>query len=604
MSNRKNKIIVSLILLIVLVSTTIIGYNLYSDNQDEERRLHEAYNQVYHSYNETREELNAFYYSQAVSMLESPEIMDSFQKRNHDKLYTLVRSQWIAMQRENPWLVVMQFHSSDGRSLLRLHQPEVYGDHVATLRPMIKSVHETQQRIAGVEEGRQGLAYRILIPAFNHGIYIGAIEFGIAEPYIMDKIHRFSGYTSFFFIDKNLLGKFARVSDPIQIGQYIGMNIPVQYRPFFEEYAKQHSNITNSLFSYSHKTYEVNVLNVKSYDSTPVGMILFLRPSNDFKAHVRHTIIASSVIMLGLILLIVLITDRIYRYVIQKMSFEERYSQTILDTVPSPVIVTDGSEIIAANSSFLSYFDYETVDSFKKEHACVCEYFEAGETNEFLMPTMNDDQRWTEYMLEHPLKTHKAKITVNGLTTIFEVRISVLKVNEEIRYVVIFNDISIMQMQTMIDPLTKIPNRFHFTMVYEHTIKIAQRSKDGLSVIFFDIDHFKDVNDTYGHLIGDTVLQHVSEVVSQLIRRSDFLARWGGEEFVILLPDTDLEEAARVAEMIRLTISTTYFHEVGTITCSFGVVAMEEMEEGEHLLHRADELLYEAKHSGRNKIAY
>lgn len=99
-------------------------------------------------------------------------------------------------------------------------------------------------------------------------------------------------------------------------------------------------------------------------------------------------------------------------------------------------------------------------------------------------------------------------------------------------------------------------------------------------------------------------MQHVSDLVSQLIRRSDFFARWGGEEFVILLPDTDLQEAAHVAEMIREKISTTNFKDVGTVTCSFGVVTIDDTESGEHLLNRADELLYEAKYSGRNKVIY
>lgn len=603
MYNSKKKVIVFLILLIVLVSSTTTGYNLYRDSKDEERRINEAYNQVYRTYNETVDDLNAFYHSRAKTNIEIPGVIEAFRKQDHKKLYTLMRPQWIAMQRENPWLVVMQFHNADGTSLLRLHQPEVYGDPIALHRPMVAYTHKTQQNVSGFEEGRQGLAYRLMIPIFDRGVYIGAIEFGVSEPYFTDKIHRFAGYESFFFVNKLLLGNFARINDPIEIGHCIGMDIPVQYRPFFREYSKLHSKLENTFFSYSHKTYQVNVLPVKNYASKQVGNILFIRQSDDFKSHTRHTIVASGIIMFGLIVLTVLIVDRIYRYIMTKMSFQERYSQTILDSVPSPVIVTDGETLVAANSSFLSYLDYDTIEHFKKEHACVCEYFEAGDTNEFLMP-MHDDQRWTEYMLNHPLKSHKAKMTINGFTTIFEVRISVLKVNDEIRYVVIFNDISVMQMQTMIDPLTKIPNRFHFEMVYEHTIKITQRTNDRLSVIFFDIDHFKNVNDTYGHLVGDTVLQHVSELVSQLIRRSDFFARWGGEEFVILLPDTDLQEAAHVAEMIREKISTTNFKDVGTVTCSFGVVMIDDAESSEHLLNRADELLYEAKYSGRNKVVY
>lgn len=603
MHNSKKRVIVLLILLIVFVASAITGYNLYSDYKDEQRRLNDAYNQVSRTYNETLEDLNAFYASRSKMITDTPSVMDAFQRGDHDELYELLRHQWIVLQRENPSLVVMQFHNADGTSLIRLHQPDVYGDNIAQHRPMVDYAHKTQQSVGGFEEGRQGLAYRILFPVFHRGTYIGAVEFGIDNDYFIDKIHRFAGYESFFFVDKHLLGTFSRIYTPIQIGESIGIDIPLQYRLFFNEYAQKHGQVENAVFTYSHKSYELNVLQVKNYASKPIGKIVFLRESNDFQAHVRHTLIASAIIMLSLIVLTLLIVDRIYRYLLLKMSFQERYSQMILDSVPSPVIVTDGANLIAANSSFLNYLNYTNIQDFKKDHTCVCEYFEAGDTHEYLMP-MKDDQVWTEYMLDHPLKMHKAKITVNDLTTIFEVRISVLKVNQETRYVVIFNDISAMQLQTMIDPLTKIPNRFHFTMVYEHTIRMSQRSDTDLSVIFFDIDHFKDVNDTYGHLVGDIILQNISELVSQEIRRSDFVARWGGEEFVILLPDTDLGEAVHVAEMIRVAINDHFFQEVEHLTCSFGVVSLQAFEEGSHLLNRADELLYEAKKGGRNKVVY
>lgn len=603
MYNSKKRVLALLVLLIVFVASAITSYNLFSDYKEEQRRLHEAYNHVSRTYNETLDDLNTFYESRSKILTDSPSVMEAFQKGDHDRLYQLVRQKWSALQRENPSLVVMQFHNADGASLLRLHQPDIYGDNIAKYRPMVDYAHKIQQSVGSFEEGRQGLAYRMLFPAFYRGTYIGTIEFGVKNDYFTDKIRRFAGFESFFFVDKHLQGTFSRIYEPMKIGESIGIDIPAQYRLFFNEYAKKHTHVENAVFSYSHKSYELNVLQVKNYVSKPIGKIVFLRESNDFKAHVRHTVIASAVIMLILMVLTILIVDRIYRYLLLKMSFQERYSQMILDSVPSPVIVTDGKDLIAANSSFLSYLNYKDIEDFKKDHACVCDYFEPGDTHEYLTP-MKDDQVWTEYMLSHPLKMHKAKITVNDLTTVFEVRISVLKVNQETRYVVIFNDISAMQLQTMIDPLTKIPNRFHFTMVYEHTIRMSQRSDSDLSVIFFDIDHFKDVNDTYGHLIGDIVLQEVSELVSQEIRRSDFIARWGGEEFVILLPDTDLGEAVHVAEMIRLAISNKIFQVVGRITCSFGVVALETFEDGEHLLNRADEFLYEAKKSGRNKVIY
>lgn len=603
MKNLKHKIILILSLLILTVASIITFYNLYHEKEENGRRLSEAYQHVHRTYNETLEDTIRLYHSRAEANLRIPGIIESFAARDHDKLYDLIRPDWEVLQHENPWLTVMQFHNADGTSLLRLHQPQVYGDNIASKRSMVAYAHKSAQSIAGFEEGRQGLAFRILIPVFNQGTYIGSIEFGIAAPYFTDKIRRFAGYDSFFFVHKNALGTFGRMGHSVIINEYIGIDIPSSYRPFIRKYADNYSKLQNGIIVYTGETYEVNVLQIKDYRARSVGVIMFVRPTGDFKGHLRHMIVASALIALLLIFIIAFLVDRGYSLITAKMSFQERYSQMILDSVPSPVIVTDGEYLIAANSSFLEYLHYESVASFKRDHLCVCEYFETGDTDEYLMP-VHDDQRWTEYMLEHPLQTHKAKITVEGVTTVFEVRISVLKVNEERRYVVIFNDISMMQLQTMTDPLTMLANRLHFKMVYQHTVNIAHRTEKPLGVIFFDIDHFKNVNDQYGHLQGDMILKQIASIVRQRTRKSDIIARWGGEEFVLLLPDTSLEESISVAEMLRKAIDTEEFETVGNVTCSFGVATLEENEEGEELLKRADERLYEAKENGRNKVIY
>lgn len=603
MKNLKYKIILIFSLLIMTVSAIITFYNIYHEKEENERRLSEVYQNVYRTYNETLQDSIRFYHTRAETNLHSPGIIEAFAARDHDKLYTLMRPRWEVMQDENPWLSIMQFHNADGTSLLRLHQPQVYGDNIASKRSMVAYAHKSAQSIAGFEEGRQGLAFRILIPVFNQGTYIGSIEFGIAAPYFTDKIRRFAGYDSFFFINKNALGTFGRMGQSVVVGEYVGINIPSAFRTFVQKYADNHPELQNTIMVHANQTYEINVLQIKNYQALPVGAIMFVRPTSDFKGHIRHMIVASAIIVIFLIILIGFLVDRIYSFVITKMSFQERYSQMILDSVPSPVIVTDGKYLVAANNSFLAYLHYENVNSFKRDHLCVCEYFEAGDTDEYLMP-VHDDQLWTDYMLDHPLKIHKAKITVEGVTTVFEVRISVLKLNDQRRYVVIFNDISTMQIQTMTDPLTTLANRLHFTMVYQHAVHTARRTEKPLGVVFFDIDHFKKVNDKYGHLIGDAVLKQIASIVHQRVRKSDIIARWGGEEFVLLLPDTEIEEAINIADILRKAIDAEEFETVGNVTCSFGVATLEDNEDAEQLLKRADERLYEAKENGRNKVIY
>ena len=129
-----------------------------------------------------------------------------------------------------------------------------------------------------------------------------------------------------------------------------------------------------------------------------------------------------------------------------------------------------------------------------------------------------------------------------------------------------------------------------------------------LSLMMMDMDHFKLVNDNYGHDSGDKVLQQLAKLLQVEVRTADLSARFGGEEFVIVMPGTKMEDAIETAERIRNRIATTPFeipHEVGTInkTASFGISTLNPMgDTGKDLLKRADTALYDAKESGRNKV--
>lgn len=159
-----------------------------------------------------------------------------------------------------------------------------------------------------------------------------------------------------------------------------------------------------------------------------------------------------------------------------------------------------------------------------------------------------------------------------------------------------------------IDPLTGLFNRRHFSQLAEMEFKKAVRYNLPLSILIFDIDHFKDVNDTFGHQIGDKALIHVSHLFEQNARKSDVLARYGGEEFIALLPNTDFHEAERTAERLRQTIEDADMLIDGQsvrLTVSIGVasnVISGEIEDLGLLLKQADAALYEAKNHGRNRV--
>lgn len=140
----------------------------------------------------------------------------------------------------------------------------------------------------------------------------------------------------------------------------------------------------------------------------------------------------------------------------------------------------------------------------------------------------------------------------------------------------------------------------------EEAIRVGQwewrSQKKPLSLVLIDIDHFKNINDTYGHAIGDHVLSALSNIVKQHIRTNDLFARWGGEEFVLLCRDTKIEQASLIAEKIRALIASFEFRDNVKVTASFGVATLNAHETLEQLFNHADKALYEAKHQGRNRV--
>ncbi|MDD5211123.1 MAG: diguanylate cyclase [Sulfuricurvum sp.] len=153
-----------------------------------------------------------------------------------------------------------------------------------------------------------------------------------------------------------------------------------------------------------------------------------------------------------------------------------------------------------------------------------------------------------------------------------------------------------------IDKLTGVFNRHKFEELYALESERSRRFSQPLSLILIDIDHFKNVNDTYGHDIGDKVLQLLVKIVQKNIRQIDIFARWGGEEFLVLSPSTNFENIQILAEKLRLAIAEAEFPEISHITISQGVSVFEEKDTFSELFKRADKGLYYAKEHGRNQV--
>lgn len=167
----------------------------------------------------------------------------------------------------------------------------------------------------------------------------------------------------------------------------------------------------------------------------------------------------------------------------------------------------------------------------------------------------------------------------------------------EINALKFFEDLS------LIDDLTQVANRRRINELCEIEFNRAKRYQTPFSIILIDVDNFKSINDNYGHLTGDEVLKTLASFMSKRIRSTETIGRWGGEEFIIILPQASIENAALAAEKLRKQIPEIKFANLKEpLTCSFGIAEFKKDDTLDNLIERADNALYKAKELGRNKV--
>ena len=297
----------------------------------------------------------------------------------------------------------------------------------------------------------------------------------------------------------------------------------------------------------------------------------------------------------------------------EKIEKELSLLQNVIDQQNSIVIVTDGKKIKQANKTFLDFYQVESVEAFDKEFGCLSDTF-ISHSDFFSSKKDNSGScgtGWINEILE--VEEKNRLISIVDIATVepkaFSVQVNKLSDYAGF-YVVTLTDITDIKLESQQhyyhathDVLTGLYNRAYYFDRLDNEIVNAVRYRRCFSIILFDIDHFKKFNDTYGHLKGDEVLKAVAKATSINTRKNDTISRWGGEEFIVLLPDTKLNTAELIAENLRKIIQNLKVEGVSQITASFGVSEYKQNDDENALLQRADEALYEAKESGRNKVA-
>ena len=283
---------------------------------------------------------------------------------------------------------------------------------------------------------------------------------------------------------------------------------------------------------------------------------------------------------------------------------EKEYVQSILDLQENLIVVTDGKTKINVNQALLEFFQVKSIADFQETYTSVSHCF-LEEDGYFHLDDVEMDKVWVDDVIERSkIEDVLVKIALEGNEYIFNLKAT----NFLDQYIVTLTDITqISQLsleykhEASYDSLTQIYNRNMFNRLIDMKMKAVKENQKSLVFIILDIDYFKLVNDTHGHLVGDEVLRHIALLIQAHTRESDLFARWGGEEFVLAF-DVKIKKGMEIANNLRSYIEAEDFQTVGKITCSFGVTEFRRDDTLEDMILRADEALYKAKDSGRNKV--
>lgn len=293
----------------------------------------------------------------------------------------------------------------------------------------------------------------------------------------------------------------------------------------------------------------------------------------------------------------------------REIEAQSQLIKNILDISQNLMLITDGKNISYINRSLLRFSHCMDLEDFNSTHSGL---------DGLLVPFDNafyKGKRFEEWVRYAASSTEVNKLIVYMQepdlpeADIFAYLLQINKFPSGSDILISFSDITNIEKEKLhykelaqYDELTKIYNRKKFNDELSKEIDRAIRYDHPLSLAMFDIDHFKNINDSFGHPVGDFVLKEVVHVVNKEIRKSDIFCRYGGEEFCLLMTATKLEMAYDTADRIRKVLEEHVFGDVGTVTCSIGVAEYRQDDTPESFVKRSDDSLYNAKQSGRNKV--
>jgi len=539
------------------------------------------------------------------------QLLDAIHTQDKTYLTSTLDAMFSIFKQETPKLIHMHVYTTNAM-LLYAHKPKEAKEliHAKTNKVLKEALKEKKIVKGYVVLQNKTFFYSIVCPLKKDGKIIAYIEYGIQADNIFKIASKAGRYKyALYLYNKHSKDLNTPLGTPVASNSSIFKNIHITQN-FIYEYANK-----NKIIKYKDKYYLFHQYDIETKFQKNFAQVVMAsnitKYIQDNKNKMFMTIALSLLILSITYLSLYLSLTKLINKLIKdenELVIQQEQMQIVIDNNDSLIVMLQKDELILANKTFLSFFNYNSLKDFCNKHNSIAELF-IDDANLFTSSQNISNSEWIKQLngLEDKQKVIGFKNNKYGIHY-FNVQISSVA-HESDSYVVVFTNITNIfkqsqkdQYMARHDTLTGILNRQSFNEAIKSDISEQLTHPHNSSLLMFDLDFFKRVNDTYGHQVGDEVLIQFTKIISNHIRSNDIFARWGGEEFVLLLIGISEDVAYKIANSLKNYISNAEFSDVGHITCSVGLSSYKTDDTMQEWLKRVDEALYKAKENGRDRV--
>jgi len=551
------------------------------------------------------------YKGRSQGIQDNQSLMDAITQKDSQKISENFNHIFSKFKNETPKLMHMHIYNTD-TSLLYAHKLKEAKQLLhAETNEVLKEAFKKKKIVKGyVVIENKTFFYSIVYPLRKNGEIVAYLEYGIKPDNIFKIASKAGRYKYALYLHTNHeTGLHRDLGIPVAENSHIFEKLNID-QAFVYKYANK-----NKLVKYNNKYYLFHQYDIETRFQKDFAQVIMASNVTRYIEENQHktfitillSLLALSVIYISVYLILSKLINKLIKDE-QELLVQQEQMQIVIDNNDSLILMLQKYKPILANRTFLSFFNYKTIEEFTKEHPSLADLF-IDDTELFTSSQNMSNEEWIMQLnkINDKEKVIGFRHYKYGIHY-FSVQITPVP-HEKNSFVIVFNNITKIfkqsqkdQYMARHDPLTGLYNRQSFNESISLDLAEQLTHPHNSSLLMFDLDFFKRVNDTYGHQVGDEVLIQFSKIISDHIRSNDIFARWGGEEFVLLLIGIPEDVAFKIANNLREHIALAYFEKVGHITCSVGLSSYKDDPSVEEWLQRVDEALYKAKANGRNRV--